>query len=174
MGTSWRFQAFYNAFRGHMARQLGMSDYSQVPTPRLTLSTRSHASSRLISLISLMLASSSRVAQLSMFSPLPQRRVIPPSKQNPIDLWALSDARGGARSSKRDGQGACSGGAAWPPGAASRPAMPALGTMTTGSIPAWPAASSAGAMSTSVDNERRRQFKRTKAKFAPTSLPTAE
>ena len=66
MGTSWRFQSFYVAFREQMATHLGMTDY----------------------------------LQLSLFSPMPQRRLVPAGQQQPSYYWT-SQAPGFARSTKK-------------------------------------------------------------------------
>ena len=105
MGTSWRFQSFYVAFRTQMSRQLGMTDYSQ----------------------------------LSLFSPMPQRRLLTPMQQQPSVFWtAAAPGARGARS-KRESELSL-------PASRNSPPGPGGG-----------------------DDERSPLFKRTKAKLSGTS-----
>jgi len=84
MGTSWRFQSFYVAFRTQMSRQLGMTDYSQ----------------------------------LSLFSPMPQRRLLTPQQQQPSVFWTASAPGARGARSKRESELSLPGSRNSPPGAA--------------------------------------------------------
>ena len=145
-GTSWRFQAFYAAFRTQVRRTglLFPISIPQYPLPPLPF----HKPPNPVQMSHQL--GMQDYAQLSMFSPVVHRRLISPAHP-PSAYWALPDGSRSAREGGRGGGG--SGG--------KRGAM----------HDEWPlGGSSGGGQGTADGGEPAPFFKRTKAKVTAGSL----